>query len=43
MSKEGEYIYEGYWEDDQRNGTGVYKYPNGDIYEGYWKNDKREG
>ena len=31
------------YENDKKEGKGIYKYDNGDIYEGYFKNDKKEG
>ena len=36
-------IYEGNWENDQRHGSGVMHYEDGDLYEGEWIEDKREG
>jgi len=36
-------IYEGYWEDNLRNGNGEYLYSDGSIYRGQWKNDSKNG
>lgn len=35
--------YEGYWDDNKKNGRGALYYPNGDKYRGDWKNDKKHG
>lgn len=46
---EGKYIshdgvtYEGNWENDQKNGFGVIKFPGGNMYEGYFLNGKFHG
>ena len=33
----------GHWEDDKKNGHGIYLYRDGKKYEGEWKNDVPEG
>ncbi|XP_016086575.1 radial spoke head 1 homolog [Sinocyclocheilus grahami] len=34
---------QGSWVDDQRQGHGVYAYPNGDTYDGEWLHHERHG
>lgn len=36
-------IYEGYFQNDEITGTGVFKYANGDIYEGSFLNSQKHG
>ena len=36
-------IYNGYWNNDLKEGEGIMKYNNGNIYNGYFKNDLKEG
>ena len=36
-------IFEGEFENEERNGHGIIKYFNGDIFEGEFKNDERNG
>ena len=36
-------IYEGNWEDDDKNGQGTMTYPDGNVYQGEWKNDLMHG
>lgn len=36
-------VYDGHWEDNDKNGVGIYTYPNGDTYEGEWKDDQKHG
>lgn len=31
--------YDGNWDEDVREGLGVFKYENGDIYRGQWHDD----
>lgn len=33
----------GYWAQDKKNGSGRYKYANGDMYHGEWKDDVKHG
>jgi hypothetical protein len=35
--------YTGGWEDDKKNGQGIYRWPNKQIYEGSWANNLRDG
>ncbi len=35
--------YEGDWQDDKRNGLGVYKGADGSSYVGEWQDNKRNG
>ena len=35
--------YEGEFYDYERNGYGIYYYPDGNIYEGEWKDGKKHG
>ncbi len=35
--------YEGDWQDDKKNGKGVFKWAVGDSYEGDYKDNKRHG
>ena len=35
--------YNGYWQENQRNGEGVMIYQNKDIYSGKWKKGEKEG
>lgn len=35
--------FEGSWENNQMDGYGVYKWPDGGSYDGQWKNGKRDG
>lgn len=32
-------IYDGYWKNDMRHGTGIKKYCNNDYYSGEWSED----
>ena len=32
--------YSGEWKNNQKDGTGVYRFKNGDLYEGEFKNGK---
>lgn len=34
-------VYEGEWHEGRKNGTGVYKFANGDQYEGYFEKGLR--
>jgi hypothetical protein len=34
--------YEGYWQNDMKNGEGRLIFKNGE-YSGYWNNDKKHG
>ncbi len=36
-------MYNGDWENDQKNGDGRMTYANGEVYDGSWVDDKREG
>ena len=36
-------IYEGYWQDNLRNGQGEYIHSDGSIYRGEWLNDLKHG
>jgi len=44
-------VYEGQWNNDQRNGKGNFEYnslgtltcSNGDVYKGDWKDDSKNG
>ena len=36
-------LYQGYMENNSREGKGIMIYQNGDIYEGYWKNNEKDG
>ena len=35
--------YDGYWENDMKNGIGTLIYNNGDQYKGEWKDNKKNG
>jgi hypothetical protein len=35
--------YTGGWEDDKKNGQGIYRWPNKQVYEGSWANNLRNG
>lgn len=37
------FVYEGNWENNQKNGYGEYIYNDDWIFKGYYKNDKRNG
>jgi len=39
----GETIYEGFWENDRRNGWGKEINGGSSTYEGHWRNDKQHG
>jgi hypothetical protein len=36
-------MYEGYYENDLKQGYGKYIWSNGSVYEGYFKKDKKQG
>ena len=36
-------LYEGYWNNDKREGEGKCDYADGDNYKGEWKDDKKDG
>ena len=36
-------LYEGYWQNNMRNGEGRYIQAKGNVYEGSWLNDKHHG
>ena len=36
-------LYEGYWQNNQANGTGRLLHKDGDVYQGEWKDDKAHG
>ena len=36
-------VYNGSWQNDEKNGPGNMKYSNNDEYDGGWKNGLREG
>jgi hypothetical protein len=36
------YVYDGQWSNNKKNGKGVLRY-NGEVYEGDLKDDKRHG
>jgi hypothetical protein len=36
-------LYEGYWDNDNRNGKGLERYSNGNKYEGEFKKNKPNG
>lgn len=36
-------IYEGYFQNDEITGTGIFKYSNGDVYEGGFLNSQKHG
>lgn len=36
-------VYAGEWLHDQKCGTGIFFYENGDVYDGNWVRDQREG
>ncbi len=40
---DGKGIYDGFWKDNLRHGTGKYKWKNDDVYEGEFVEGKREG
>ncbi|WP_438966274.1 hypothetical protein [Flavobacterium sp.] len=35
--------YDGFWENGQKSGYGIYKWNNGDLYLGHWYKDKMSG
>ena len=35
--------YDGDWKEDERNGFGVFTWPEGSKYNGEWKSDVRNG
>ena len=36
-------IYIGEWRNNEMNGNGIFKWPNGRIYKGEYKNNKKDG
>ncbi|SPQ94933.1 MORN repeat-containing protein 3 [Plasmodiophora brassicae] len=36
-------VYSGQWQDDLKDGVGIYNYNNGNRYEGQWKQGQRHG
>jgi hypothetical protein len=36
-------VYAGEWQDDQKSGSGIYFYENGDIYDGAWAQNMKQG
>jgi hypothetical protein len=36
-------IYDGNWQNDEKNGSGVMIFSNQDEYHGMWKNGLRDG
>ncbi len=43
MTYVGVGTYYGYWENNLRNGEGVFTYSNQDVYSGNWKDGKKHG
>jgi hypothetical protein len=43
MTSPNEERYQGDWQEDKKQGQGIYYYPNGEKYDGEWINDQREG
>lgn len=43
FSRQCEFQYEGFWEDDEPHGYGICLWTDGVRYEGYWKNGERNG
>ena len=35
--------YEGEWQNNTRNGVGIYRYGDGSIYDGFWVNGEKNG
>jgi hypothetical protein len=36
-------VYQGQWDNDLRNGSGLEQYSNGDVYSGQWRQDQPNG
>ena len=36
-------VYDGYWDETEKNGQGIMRYNNGTIYEGSWEDGKPNG
>ena len=39
----GKGVYQGYWENNYRQGEGVFTYANGDVYSGWFRFGNKEG